>query len=235
MAVIVTLLCEALILLAIWSLGRSTEVPKAAGELVSTFDTDDEPKPDEEKKQDEPKPTPQKPAQTAPQPHPQPAPVAPQPLPTTPPFIPISPKQMQQMDITPATKSPPAKPGAQTYGPPSTGSSSMDSKRVGTAPNGQPMYAAAWYRKPLQNELEGYLSTAEHPGHATIACKTAPDYRVEDCVLVDESPDHSNYGRAVLAAAWQFKVRPPRIGGREIIGAWVRILIYDQNGHSFLN
>ena len=51
MAVIVTLLCEALILLAIWSLGRSTEVPKAAGELVSTFDTDDEPKPDEEKKQ----------------------------------------------------------------------------------------------------------------------------------------------------------------------------------------
>ncbi len=81
------------------------------------------------------------------------------------------------------------------------------------------MYAASWYRKPLQGELEGYLSTAQHPGWGLIACKTAPDYRVEECVLVDEYPDRGNYGRAVLAAAWQFKVRPPRIGGREVIGA----------------
>ena len=100
-----------------------------------------------------------------------------------------------------------------------------DSQRVGTAPNGEPLYAAQWHRRPRDGELDGYLSTADGPGWGMIACKTAPDYRVEDCVAVDEWPRGSNINRALLAAAWQFQVRPPRLGGKYMIGEWVRIRI----------
>lgn len=119
----------------------------------------------------------------------------------------------------------PAGPPKKMFGPPGSGASPGDSKRVGTAPNGQPMYAAAWYREPYPDELAGYLSTADGPGWALIACRTAPDWRVEDCVALDEYPNGSNMARAVLAASWQFRVRPPQIGGVYKVGEWVRIRI----------
>ena len=117
--------------------------------------------------------------------------------------------------------------GGPAAGPPNTGSgsSSRDTEQVGLAPNGAPLYAAAWYREPTDSELRGYLSTASGPGWGLIACRTAPDYRVEDCVGLDEYPNGSQMNRAVLAAAWQFRVRPPRVGGQSMVGAWVRIRI----------
>jgi protein TonB len=57
-----------------------------------------------------------------------------------------------------------------------------------------------------------------------IACRTVADFRVDDCVAVGESRG-SQLVRAMLAAAWQFRVRPPRIGGRLQVGEWVRIRI----------
>jgi periplasmic protein TonB len=126
----------------------------------------------------------------------------------------------------PAAGPAPAAPAGPVYGPPDNRpSASRDTERVGTAPNGQPLYAAAWYREPYPDELSGYLSTATGPGWGLIACRTAPDYRVEDCVGLDEYPRGSMITRAVLAAAWQFKVRPPRLGGRVMVGEWVRIRI----------
>ena len=114
----------------------------------------------------------------------------------------------------------------QVYGPADRGGSSFrDTEQVGTAPNGEPLYAAAWYREPSNDELRGYLSTASGPGWGLIACRTAPDYRVEDCVGLDEYPSGSQINRAVLAAAWQFRVRPPRRGGQLLVGSWVRIRI----------
>ena len=100
-----------------------------------------------------------------------------------------------------------------------------DTERVGTAPNGEPLYAAEWYREPSDDMLRAYLSTAHGPGWGLIACRTAPDYRVEDCVPIDEYPEGSQINRSVLAAAWEFRVRPPRRGGQPLVGSWVRIRI----------
>lgn len=163
---------------------------------------------------------------------PRPAPDEPQPPVPAPPLPPqvAAPPAARPAERSPSPANPPIgarPPGGQVYGPPDTGGSpaSRDSERVGTAPNGEPLYAAAWYREPSDDELRGYLSTASGPGWGLIACRTAPDYRVEDCVGLDEYPFGSQIERAVLAAAWQFRVRPPRVGGRSMVGAWVRIRI----------
>lgn len=166
-----------------------------------------------------PTPEPQSPQPEMPQP-PSPSPAPPQALPP-PSLLP----PMNPAPATPPASAPPARP-AQVYGPPDRRSrSSQDTPRVGTAPNGEPMYAASWYREPTDAELRGYLSTASSPAWGLIACRTAPDFRVEDCVALEEYPQGSQMNRAILAAAWQFRVRPPRLGGRVMVGSWVRIRI----------
>lgn len=163
---------------------------------------------------------------------PEPAP----PQPTTEPALPMPTAEPKAAPTLPAPTEQPrssAPPrigvrlrGDQAHGPPNSGrSASRDTERVGTAPNGEPLYAAAWYREPREDELRGYLSTASGPGWGLIACRTAPDYRVEDCVGLDEYPNGSQITRAVLAASWAFRVRPPRLGGQPLVGAWVRIRI----------
>lgn len=157
---------------------------------------------------------------------PQAAPTAPVPTPTKQPpaLLSLDPKQMAAANIGKPTAKPKAQIGP-AYGPPDTGTPG-DSQRVsGTSPTGEPLYAAQWYREPTDAELAGYLSTANGPGYALISCKTVANFRVEQCVLETEFPRGSQIGRSVLAAAWQFRVRPPRIGGRAQIGSWVRIKI----------
>lgn len=153
-----------------------------------------------------------------------------QPVAAPPPaIIPIPLNKTPSADISnlPRQPGPPAPPKRGPMGPVDSGGAAAyaDTARVGTAPNGQPLYAAAWYREPYDDELAGYLSTADGPGWGLIACRTAPDYRVENCVALDESPSGSRIARAVVAAAWQFKVRPPRVGGVSKVGEWVRIRI----------
>lgn len=167
---------------------------------------------------------------------PEPAPALPRPVnPVSPPpplVILLSREQLAAIDLALRTPSPPAAatPRGAAAGPPDRGSSlGADTPRVeGAGPNGEPLYAAAWYREPYPEELRGYLSTSRGPGWALIACRTVRDYRVEDCIAVDEYPERSNIARSVLAAAWQFRVRPPRLGGELKFGEWVRIRIdYD--------
>jgi protein TonB len=121
------------------------------------------------------------------------------------------------------TAAAPAESGARMAG----GSAPGDSARVGTAPNGEPLYAAEWYREPTNAELSGYLpkNMPEQGGWGMVACRTAARFRVEDCVELGQGPAGSHLAGAVRQAAWQFLVRPPRVGGKPLTGEWVRIRI----------
>jgi protein TonB len=231
------LLIEGLLLLLLLTLstqkqpgeedGAITVVPLKAIEVSK--DTP-EPSSSEREQRAEERPVPQQPATEEPLPsrpaEPLPAQAAPKPAPTAPTMIPMPQAPVPTADI-PRSPVQPAPSPRPVYGPPDKGGSSAfrDTERVGTAPNGEPLYAAAWYREPKDDVLRPYLSTANGPGWGLIACRTAPDYRVEDCVGLDEYPHGSQINRAVLAAAWEFKVRPPRLGGRSLVGSWVRIRI----------
>jgi protein TonB len=91
-------------------------------------------------------------------------------------------------------------------------------------PDGQPMYDVDWYREPTHAELAPYMpSNLSESGSAEIACRMIEKFHVEDCRELGESPPGSGLSRALRLASWQFRVRPPRIGGRSILGGWVRI------------
>lgn len=106
---------------------------------------------------------------------------------------------------------------------------SGDSKSTygpGEGPGGVRLYDPDWYRRPTSAQLATYIpSTAPSKGWGLVACKTVENYHVDDCQTLGESPLGSGFGRAVREAAWQFLVLPPRINGRPVIGAWVRIRI----------
>jgi protein TonB len=107
-----------------------------------------------------------------------------------------------------------------------------DSEVVGKGPNGEALYAAEWAREPTDAELAGYLPRSAPEGFGLVACKTIENDRVEDCIELGQTPG-SRLASAVRQAAWQFRVRPPRKGGRPLIGSWVRIRIdYYRSGTS---
>ena len=117
----------------------------------------------------------------------------------------------------PAAEAAPAQ-MAQASGPP-------DSEVVGVAPDGSKLYAAEWQREPTDAELAFYIRGKGRPGaFGLIACRTAPRFRVEDCKAIGETPG-SGLGYAIQEAAWQFRVKPPRINGEYQVGTWVSIRI----------
>ena len=104
------------------------------------------------------------------------------------------------------------------------GDAGEPSASAGIGPGGQRLYAAEWYVRPSASQTGPYMPRELPAGSwGEIACKTAPNYRVEDCVQLGDSRPGLGLARALREAAWQFKVRPPRINGKPQIGAWVRI------------
>jgi protein TonB len=154
----------------------------------------------------------------------EPATVAPPPrivLPDRPlPMIELTREEFRAADIAKLGR----KPGERRA---EAGGAPGDSRTVGTAPNGEPLYAAEWYREPTDQELAFYRPKRMPPGggYGVIACRTIARYRVDDCVEVASGPSGAGFGRAVLNSAWQFQVRPPRKGGQDLVGSWVRIRI----------
>lgn len=250
-ALALTIAIQALVVLLLLRVGPTIPFVDKVGESLLSFDVDtpDAPPsaPPAAEAEAAPAPAAAEPAPITPTTTPPPAreqpperidtpPVTP---PAALPWIELTRDQMASADN--AVRRPPAAAAAPsaaragaatpTYGPVGNAraGASGDSERVaGSGPNGEPLYAASWYRRPYPDELRGFLSTARGPGWGLIACRTVADFRVEDCIAVGESPQGSNIARAVLAAAWQFRVRPPQIGGRPQVGEWVRIRIdYD--------
>jgi protein TonB len=96
----------------------------------------------------------------------------------------------------------------------------------GDGPGGAQLYDPDWFRRPTHAELDGYLAASmPSKGWGLIACQTIPRNRVDNCRTLGEFPLGSGFGKAVRDAAWQFQVLPPRINGKPMIGAWVRIRI----------
>lgn len=229
-ALVLTLAIEALLVLAILTLGIASDPPKPqTGPRLTTFAVESA-KPESKQAPDQAKDRPalaeariqpQQASPSAPSNAPEPA----QPVAIPPPLISIPSNQAGGFNISNLPRQPATPAPRKAMMGPAFTPLAGDSKRIGTAPGGQPLYAAAWYREPDDSDLAGYLSTADGPGYALIACRTVADWRVEDCVALDEYPSGSNIARSVLAAAWHFRVRPPRLGGVYKVGEWVRIRI----------
>ena len=74
--------------------------------------------------------------------------------------------------------------------------------------------------------MNGYMTKSVDPGSwAEVACKTIPDNRVENCQALGESPLGSGLAKAIRLAGWQFRIRPPRVDGKPMVGTWVRVHI----------
>ena len=101
----------------------------------------------------------------------------------------------------------------------------------GEGPSGERLYNADWFVEPSSSQINPYLPASAPPvGWGLVACRTIPRNQVDNCRTLGESPVGSGYGRTVRLAAWQFRVIPPRVGGRSMVGAWVRIRITFSQG-----
>lgn len=135
--------------------------------------------------------------------------------------IPMTSQEFAQSDIS--TKASISGNGGNSGGGKGTGDDSGDASGNGAGPGGERLYNAEWYIRPKEHELDPYLPHGVSPGEwGEVACKMLPQFRVEDCRELAASPG-SDLARALRQAAPNFRVLPPRIGGRPQIGVWVRI------------
>lgn len=213
MAVILTLLIEGLLLWAILDLAVQPLGKREGATRLVAFSLEPAAKKAEAAKASPERKT-QKPVPRA---------TVPPPIPKAPPpspnkgFVPMSHADLIAGDIGKL-------PAPESKAVASAGGAGDTPTMAGSAPGGQPLYRAEWYREPRDGELALYLPKDRPLGSwAVIACKTIEHYHVENCQAMGESPPGSGIARAMRQAAWQFLIRPPRVGSKPLIGAWVGI------------
>lgn len=205
-AFLIVVAVEALIIIALLTLGNLTPPPRTLPSDMVALSLS-APKAESEKRKSAPAPAKQKPvAPAAAKKTPEVLPPQPKPTPN---MVPMSREDFAASDIGKLGKAAGSAGGKSAYGP-------------GDGPGGQTLYPAEWYREPGPHVLADSLPTGAPEGAwAMIACRTIEHYRVENCVGMGES--HVGLALALRKAAWQFQVLPPRVNGRPLIGAWVRI------------
>lgn len=124
-------------------------------------------------------------------------------------------------------------PASTASGPSTTGGAGSGTGGTGTGTGSQSgsggviLYQAQWQKLNTAEELHRKVprNAPSSGGWGEIACRSAPKFRVTDCKLWSESPKGSGYGQAVLGIADLFRVKPPVVDGKPLIGAWVLIHI----------
>lgn len=212
-----TLFFNGLLLLALFTLAPQIVPPKPDDRLPVTFDIAPGQEAARDREQAQESETadrervvaraPQRPAVRPPELAPEPT-LEPPPLP----FLVLDSAQMASADIG-------RMPGKQS-------SAGQADNRIAVGPGGVQLFPADWYREPSNAELAPYLPANRPPdGWGEVACRTIDHFQVDNCQQLGESPPGSGFARAVRLAAWQFRVRPPRVNGKAMVGTWVRIRI----------
>lgn len=154
----------------------------------------------------------------------------PPPVPTTPSddvwskVIPMTGRDFARAAITSGTRST-SEGAGRSNAAGDSGDGDADTDAGGGSGGGERLYAADWYRRPTHAELSTYLPRNAQPGWGEVACRTIPNNQVTDCREIGQSGRGSGLAGAVRQAAWQFRILPPRVGGKPLIGSWVRIRI----------
>ncbi|MFN3620294.1 MAG: hypothetical protein ACK4S7_08370 [Sphingorhabdus sp.] len=222
----IALLLEAIIIIAILSLGMRAGGPADGPRGLSTFSLEAEAdSAASAEKSDTQTPVMQKQQRTITPPIPPPLlpPVNPVKAPSpNPDFIKVSKSEFDAMDLSKL-------PASGTSGSGDGKGSDQGLKGMmgpGLGPGGAQLYPVAWLREPYDSELSPYLAAIKRipPGaSADIACRMAEHNRVENCQIIGESPRGTGLAKALRLAAWQFLVKPPRIDNKPQLGVWVRI------------
>lgn len=219
------LVLNAILLLALFTLAPRPEPKRVDDRMPVTFDVETgqksaeqqerAPKAERREKEDAAAPKQAEAVVRPPVPVAKPAEQPPSPFP----FLTLNREQMASADIG---RMPKAAQGASAAGQ----GNSAAVAGPGEGPGGVQLYVEDWFRPPTNAQLSAYLpSNAPAQGYGLIACKTIDHYHVENCQTLGEYPLGSGFAKAARLAAWQFLIKPPRVNGKVLVGAWVRIRI----------